>query len=118
MLDLITNSMTVLGGALGACPGRLQPDRLNRSGSRAVLPTPSRDHAWRARDPSDSPERNPSVIQQHPSVPKGLAVTNQHPRVVYTLAAERQRDLRAQAMRAHLKQLALLAQRPPKSRAP
>jgi hypothetical protein len=42
----------------------------------------------------------------------------QHPRVAYSLAAERQRDLRAQAMRAHLKQLALRAQPPPKSRAP
>ena len=45
-------------------------------------------------------------------------MTSQRPRVIYTLAAERQRDLRAQAMRAHLKQLALQAQPPPKSRAP
>ena len=45
-------------------------------------------------------------------------MSSQQLRVVYTLAAERQRDLRALAMRAHLKQLALQAQPPPKSRAP
>ena len=45
-------------------------------------------------------------------------MTTQRPRVAYSLAAERQRDLRALAMRAHLKQLALQAQPPPKSRAP
>jgi hypothetical protein len=34
-------------------------------------------------------------------------------RVVYTLAAERERDLRLQAVRAHLKQLASRAPRRP-----
>jgi hypothetical protein len=36
-------------------------------------------------------------------------------RIVYTLAAERQRDLQVQAQRAHLKQLARrVPRRPPK----
>ena len=40
MLDHFT-TMTILGGAPRRVPGRLQPDRLNRAGSRGVLPTVS-----------------------------------------------------------------------------
>ena len=99
-------------------PGRLQPDRLNRAGSRGVLPIVS-DPAWIAlATPSDLPKGTRPCFNRIPTSRKDTPCISQRPRVVYTLAAERQRDLRAQAMRAHLKQLALQAQPPPKSRAP
>ena len=60
---------------------------------------------------------DPSIVElrRDDVTPKGTAVLHQHPRIVYTLAAERQRDLLVQAQRAHLRQLARRApRRPPK----